>query len=73
MDCGADYDTAMAMSLLIPKSQWLRINPADGGLLCANCMLRRAAKLDGAVNITGVITFADDTDDAYWRATEWIK
>jgi len=65
MDYGADYEETMAISLLIPKTQWLRINPEDGGLLCANCMLRRASALPGAVNITGRITFGDDAADLY--------
>jgi len=58
LDCGTDYDAAMALSLLIPKAQWLAIHPADAGVLCANCMLRRASKLPGVINITGRITFS---------------
>jgi hypothetical protein len=73
MDCGCDYDAAMALSLLIPKTQWLKINPQDDGLLCANCIIIRAAKLPGAVNITGIITFKEDhlgdDDTPYARAT----
>lgn len=60
LDCGTDYDAAMALSLLIPRSQWLLIHPEDGGVLCANCMLRRAAKLPGVINVTGRITFAHE-------------
>lgn len=58
LDCGCDYAATMALSLLIPRDQWLLIHPEDGGVLCANCMLRRAEKLPGAINITGRITFA---------------
>ena len=48
---------------LIPRAQWLLIHPEDGGVLCANCMLRRVSKLDGAINITGRITFAREYED----------
>ena len=57
LDCGCDYAATMALSLLIPREQWLLIHPEDGGVLCANCILRRAEKLPGAINITGRITF----------------
>lgn len=63
LDCGTGYDAAMALSLLIPKAQWLLICPKDGGLLCANCMLRRAAKLQGVINITGRITFSSEYNE----------
>lgn len=60
MDCGADYDEVMALDMLIPRKQWLEINPDDGGLLCANCLIRRASKLPHVINITGRITFAEE-------------
>ncbi|HEY8079390.1 MAG TPA: hypothetical protein VIF62_34905 [Labilithrix sp.] len=50
----------MAMDLVLPREHWLLIHPQDGGVLCANCMIRRASKLPTAINITGLITFADN-------------
>lgn len=60
LDCGGDYPALMALSLLIPRSQWLLIHPDDNGVLCANCILSRAARLPNVINVTGLITFAED-------------
>jgi hypothetical protein len=60
LDCGCDYAAVMPCSLNLPREQWLLIHPDGGGVLCANCMIRRAEKLPHATNITGRITFAGD-------------
>ena len=65
LDCGGDYDKLMACDFVLPREQWLKINPADGGVLCANCMVRRAAGLTGTINITGIITNADNSFEIY--------
>lgn len=69
LDCGGDYAELMACDLVIPREQWLAINPDDGGVLCANCMIRRASRLLGAINITGRITTGDDSLDVYHAIT----
>jgi len=61
LDCGGDYDKLMACDFVLPREQWLTINPDDGGVLCANCILHRAAKLPGTINITGAITNAGNS------------
>lgn len=65
LDCSNPYAETMAMSLLLPRDQWLLVNPDDGGVLCANCIIRRASALPGAINVTGRITFAADALDTY--------
>lgn len=59
-DCGQEYADIMALDLALPRSQWLSINPDEGGVLCANCILRRASKLPHVINLTAIITFAQD-------------
>lgn len=62
--------------IVIPRAQWLLINPDDGGVLCANCIVRRAKKLPDAINVTAFITFACDYADGkehpYARASAWV-
>lgn len=60
MDCG--IEDAESVGMLVPREHWLMIHPEDGGILCANCMVKRAKKLPRAINITGLITFAEDYD-----------
>lgn len=67
LDCGGPYDELMACDLVLPRAQWLQIHPDDGGVLCANCILRRASKLPGVINITGIITNADNSREVYDR------
>lgn len=61
LDCGRDY-TDFGMDLLLPRWQWLLIHPDDGGLLCANCIVRRASGLRGAVALHAVIGIASARD-----------
>lgn len=57
MDCGLPYKK-FGMDLVMPRAQWLEINPKDGGLLCANCMMKRASKIHGATCIHAIIEIA---------------
>lgn len=57
LDCGLDYGE-FGMDLLLPRSQWLDIHPADGGLLCPTCIVRRAGKLPHAIAVHAVIEIA---------------
>lgn len=54
MDCKMPY-SKFPLDMLFPRGQWLAINPKDGGLLCANCMVKRASKLKGAVVVHAVV------------------
>lgn len=57
LDCGLSYDE-FGMDLLLPRYQWLMIHPAEDGLLCALCIVRRASKITGALAMQGVIGIA---------------
>lgn len=46
-DCGIPYST-LGLDLVLPDQQWKVIAP-EGGILCANCICRRAAKNIGTV------------------------
>lgn len=50
MDCGLLY-SEFGMDTTIPHSQWEKIHPGSegGGILCANCMVKRAAMLEGKI------------------------
>lgn len=54
LDCGQDYSD-FGMDVLLPRWQWLLIHPDDGGLLCAQCIVNRAAQIKGAVGLQAVI------------------
>ena len=41
-----------------PRGQWLKIHPVDSGVLCAACIVKRAAKVKGATVVHAVIEIA---------------
>jgi hypothetical protein len=53
-DCGRLYSN-FGLDIILPKSQWLQINPDGGGLLCGQCISMRADKLQGATVIHAII------------------
>lgn len=55
LDCGMPYGGDDWLDCVLPRWQWLEINPDDGGILCANCMVKRASKLPGVVGFHAVI------------------
>ena len=63
MDCGLDYEHDFPLDVVLTKEQWLLIHPQDGGVLCGNCIVKRAAKLPHVINLTATIKFASDFDD----------
>jgi hypothetical protein len=46
LDCGKPY-SEFPIDVILPRPQWLTIHPDDGGLLCAACIVTRAAKVPG--------------------------
>lgn len=46
-DCGLEYAEPAFADFVIPDAEWARISPSrdEGGILCANCMVKRAAEL----------------------------
>ena len=54
-DCYLPY-TKFGLDTTLPDEQWLLIHPEGlGGLLCANCIARRAEKLKGSIAIRATI------------------
>jgi hypothetical protein len=44
LDCGLPYGD-FPLDVILPRSQWLTIHPDEHGLLCAMCIVKRAAKI----------------------------
>ena len=57
MDCTKLY-IEFPLDMVLPDEQWALIHNSPGGVLCANCIVKRAAKLHGAVVVRAVIEFA---------------
>jgi hypothetical protein len=47
-DCGLPY-SEFGIDLILPDQQWKEIFPEENGLLCANCITKRAEKTGAAV------------------------
>lgn len=47
LDCKKPY-AEFPLDVVLPRGQWLEIHPGDGGVLCAGCIVVRAAKVQGA-------------------------
>ena len=63
IDCGLLYEE-FGLDSTLPDEQWLMIHPeGEGGILCANCMVRRASSLAGAVAIRMYIDFVNPGND----------
>lgn len=56
-ECGVPYET-LGLDITLPDDQWAMIYPEDGGILCANCIAKRAARLPRAIAIRAYIEFA---------------
>ncbi len=48
LDCGLDYANFL-IDVVLPRDQWLLIHPDEHGLLCAGCIVKRAAKIPGVI------------------------
>ena len=54
-DCGLLYEE-FGLDMTLPDDQWLMIYPKGlSGLLCANCIAKRAEKLSGTIAIRATI------------------
>jgi hypothetical protein len=47
-DCGIQYNE-MGLDLVLPDQQWKIIFPEESGVLCANCICKRASRFGGTV------------------------
>jgi hypothetical protein len=57
-DCGLLYEN-FPLDMTIPDDQWLLIFGRSGGVLCACCIVTRAAKLPSVVAVRAQIEFAE--------------
>lgn len=57
LDCGKPY-SEFPMDIILPRPQWLEIHPSEHGLLCAGCIVARAAKVPGATACHLIIEIA---------------
>ncbi len=58
LDCGKPY-SEFPLDSTLPDEQWRMIHNSEGGILCANCMVARAAKLPGTIAVRMRIEFAE--------------
>jgi len=56
-DCGLPY-SEMGLDLVLPDQQWNKLFPEKYGILCANCICKRAKRLGGTV----VLSWVDKLD-----------
>lgn len=56
LDCGLPY-SQMGVDLVLPDQQWNHICPEDG-ILCANCICKRASTVKG----TAILAWIDNMD-----------
>lgn len=66
MDCGKDYKD-FGLDVYMNDFDWSKINPNKNGLLCANCIIKRAAKLAGVIVIKMELDYREDNGDARTR------
>jgi len=59
-DCGMAYGEDDWIDTVLPNEQWETIFPKGNGLLCANCIIKRASKLDEIVIAKMTLIFASD-------------
>ncbi len=60
-DCGKDYDD-FGLDMVLTHWQWKRIVKEDGcGILCANCIVKRASKFPEAIAVLATIDFMPDS------------
>ncbi len=61
-DCGLPY-ADFGIDTTLPNLQWKELTPDGAGLLCANCICKRAAKMPNVLAARMVI-------EVMWSATE---
>lgn len=58
-DCGMLYGGEDWLDTVLPDTQWHALAP-EGGVLCANCIVKRASRLPYAIVLWTRIIFADE-------------
>ena len=60
LDCGLPY-SEFQLDVILPRPQWLEIHPAENGLLCASCIVRRASRVPGCTAVYAILEIAPHT------------
>lgn len=68
LDCQKPYDD-FKLDTLFSREDWLKIHPKEHGLLCANCIVKRASLLPRIVAVRARLQFADEFDEPNPRPT----
>lgn len=63
LDCGLPY-ADFPLDLVLPRSQWLEIHPAEHGLLCAACIVKRASKVPGCTVVHAILEISPEAPQA---------
>lgn len=58
-DCGLPYGGDNWVDMVLPNEQWNEIFPEHNGLLCPNCIMKRASKLN-TIRIDAKLVFSKD-------------
>lgn len=59
LDCNLPYEE-FGLDMTLPMKQWVMIHPEKYGMLCANCTVKRAEKIDGAIAIRAEIEIVEE-------------
>lgn len=57
LDCGLPY-SEFPLDVVLPRAQWLEIHPDENGLICAQCIVKRAAKVRGVTCVHAILEIA---------------
>ena len=56
-----DHYRDFPLDVVLPRSQWLTILPEDNGLLCAACIVKRAAKVPRCTVVHAILEISSGT------------
>ena len=57
LDCSLPY-SEFPLDVILPRAQWLEIHPIEHGLLCAACIMKRAARVPGCTAVHAILEIA---------------
>jgi hypothetical protein len=57
LDCGLPY-TDFPLDVVLPRAQWLAIHPQEHGVLCAACIVKRAARVHNCTVVHAILEVA---------------
>lgn len=70
-DCGLNYKN-FGIDTTLTKEQWAMIHPEIDGILCANCIVKRASYLKGII-VARMHLEIVETEEKYERSISRIR